>query len=164
MQNQAYTFAIFILNGFLIGLLFDFFRILRKTFKTADLITYIEDVIFWILSGFSILYTIFKFNNGVLRIYIFIGIILGIVIYMLIFSKVFTIISVYIINVVKRAITVVIVKPIIFILNILKKIIFKPISFIFINVRKILSKFRINLTKSKKIRRILHKFVEIYNR
>ena len=31
--NQAYLFLIFVLDGFIIGLLFDFFRILRKTFK-----------------------------------------------------------------------------------------------------------------------------------
>ena len=46
MQNQAFTFIIFILNGFIIGILFDIFRILRKSFKTPDSITYIEDIIF----------------------------------------------------------------------------------------------------------------------
>ena len=57
--NQAYLFLIFALNGFVIGLLFDFFRILRKSFKTADIITYIEDILFWILSGLTVLYSIF---------------------------------------------------------------------------------------------------------
>ena len=40
MNNQAYLFLIFSLNGFIIGVLFDFFRILRKSFKTKDIITY----------------------------------------------------------------------------------------------------------------------------
>ncbi len=48
--EQLYSFAIFILVGFLIGLLFDIFRISRKTFKTSDLVTSIEDVLFWILT------------------------------------------------------------------------------------------------------------------
>lgn len=48
--NQAYLFLIFILNGLLIGILFDFFRILRKSFKTPDFITYIQDICFWILA------------------------------------------------------------------------------------------------------------------
>ena len=64
MQNQAYAFIVFILNGFLIGLLFDIFRIFRKSFKTPDFITCLEDFIFWIITGLLLLYSIFKFNNG----------------------------------------------------------------------------------------------------
>ena len=48
VTNQAYLFFIFTMNGILIGLLFDFFRISRKVFKTNDVMTYIEDVLFWI--------------------------------------------------------------------------------------------------------------------
>ena len=43
VANQANLFLIFTINGILIGLLFDIFRILRKSFKTPDIITYIED-------------------------------------------------------------------------------------------------------------------------
>ena len=72
LENQAYLFVIFILNGFLIGILFDIFRILRKSFKTKDWLTYIQDILFWILTGFIVLYSIFRFNNGELRGFIFI--------------------------------------------------------------------------------------------
>ena len=41
----------FLLTGISIGLLFDCFRILRKLFKFNDFIIYIQDVLFWILSG-----------------------------------------------------------------------------------------------------------------
>ena len=74
MPNQAYSFIIFILNGLIIGLIFDIFRIFRKSFKTPDFITYLQDFIFWIIAGSILLYSIFKFNNGELRLYIFIGI------------------------------------------------------------------------------------------
>ena len=84
MQNQAYTFIIFVLNGFIIGILFDIFRILRKSFKTPDVITYMQDIAFWILSGLIILYSIFKFNSGELRLFIFIGVLLGIWAYILV--------------------------------------------------------------------------------
>lgn len=50
INNQAELFLIFTINGILIGLLFDFFRILRRSFKTKDIITYIEDILFWILT------------------------------------------------------------------------------------------------------------------
>ena len=98
MPNQLYAFAIFILNGFLIGLLFDIFRISRKSFKTPDFVTYIEDIAFWVLSGAMLLYSIFKFNNGELRLFIFIGVFIGTLIYMLIFSRLLINISVYIIT------------------------------------------------------------------
>ena len=81
-QNQAYLFLVFSLTGIAIGVLFDFFRILRRTIKTANFITYIEDVLFWILTGLLILYNIWYFNNGEIRIYMFLGIIMGVLIYM----------------------------------------------------------------------------------
>ena len=46
VENQAYLFLIFIINGIVIGLLFDIFRILRKSFKTSDIITYVQDILF----------------------------------------------------------------------------------------------------------------------
>ena len=87
-QNQAYLFLVFSLTGVIIGILFDFFRILRRTFKTSNFITYLEDVLFWILTGVLILYNIWYFNNGEIRIYMFLGIILGILIYMLTLSSI----------------------------------------------------------------------------
>ena len=82
VQNQAYLFLVFSLTGVTIGVLFDFFRILRRAIKTANIITYIEDVLFWILTGILILYNIWYFNNGEIRVYMFLGIILGVLIYM----------------------------------------------------------------------------------
>ncbi|MBR3163105.1 MAG: spore cortex biosynthesis protein YabQ [Clostridia bacterium] len=117
ITNQAYLFLIFTLNGFLIGVFFDFFRILRKSFKTSNLVTYIEDIIFWILTGFLLLYSIFTFNNGQIRIFMFLGIAIGIVLYLLILSHHFINITVYIISIFKN-----VTKNII---NLLKKIVKK---------------------------------------
>ena len=103
-QNQAYLLLVFSLTGVAIGILFDFFRILRRTIKTSNIITYIEDILFWGLTGLLILYNIWYFNNGEIRIYMFLGIILGVLIYMstlsniliMIFSKVLqTIIKIF---------------------------------------------------------------------
>lgn len=152
MQNQAYVFAIFILNGFLIGILFDVFRIFRKSFKTPDFITYMQDVIFWVISGLMLLYSIFKFNNGELRMFIFLGVILGIVMYMLIFSKLFIKFSVCIINVIKEIIHILIIIPINFIIKILNKLFYKPVVFICIKTTNLCKKIMLFCkTKSKKM-------------
>lgn len=84
---QLYNFFVFIILGLIISFIFDIFRILRKKFKTNNFITYIEDILFWLISGFLIITAIFKFNDGELRAYLFIGILLGMVIYIMLFTK-----------------------------------------------------------------------------
>ena len=128
VENQAYLFLIFIINGIVIGLLFDIFRILRKSFKTSDIITYVQDILFWILTGFILLYSIFAFSNGEIRFYMFLGVFLGCLIYMLLFSKYFININVKVISI--------IIFPINMIIKLMKKIFFKPINFITINIKK----------------------------
>ena len=88
VQDQTYLFLVFSLTGISIGLLFDFFRVLRKSFKTSDIVTSIEDILFWILTGIIILYNIWYFNNGEIRLFMILGIILGTIIYMLTLSNV----------------------------------------------------------------------------
>ena len=155
--SQAYLFLIFVLNGVLIGLLFDFFRILRKSFKTPDFITYIEDIVFWFLTGLIILYSIFTYNNGELRAYIFIAIFIGIVIYILALSKYIIKINVKIINFIKlitSKIINILMFPLKKILKLLKKVYLKPIRFIYINVHKnmtnILKNIQIKIDFGKK--------------
>ena len=102
-QNQAYLFLVFSLTGVVIGVLFDFFRILRLSFKTRDFVTYIEDIIFWIITGIIVLYSIFIFNNGEIRFFMFLGIALGILLYIFTLSniivKIFSTIFSYIIRI-----------------------------------------------------------------
>ena len=122
-MNQLFIFLEFALTGIVIGILYDIFRILRRSFKTADFITYIQDFLFWILTGIILLYSIFTFNNGELRAYVFLGIILGTFLYMLFFSKYFVKISVIIIGFIKKTIY----WPINKVYRFIKKYIFRPI-------------------------------------
>ena len=155
--SQAYLFLIFSIDGILIGLLFDFFRILRKSFKTPDFVTYIEDIVFWFLTGLIILYSIFTFNNGELRAYIFIALFIGIVIYILALSKYIIKINVTIIKFIKliaSKIINILTFPLKIVLNLLKKVIFKPFRFIYLNIHKkmtnILKNIQIRLNSGKK--------------
>ena len=144
ITNQAYLFFVFIINGILIGLIFDLFRISRKVIKTNNLMTYIEDFIFWILTGFIVLYSIFVFNNGELRLFMFIGIILGVIIYTLLMSKYFIKINMKIINTIKSIIKI-LFKPINFVFVFLRKIFMKSITFLFINIRKNFTNFSLKM-------------------
>ena len=76
----------FLLTGISIGLLFDCFRILRKLFKFNDFIIYIQDVLFWILSGAIFMITIILLGVEI-RLYVILSLILGIYIYFFTISK-----------------------------------------------------------------------------
>lgn len=155
VTNQVFLSFIFIVNGIVIGLLFDFFRILRKTFKTKDIVTYIQDILFWILTGIILLYSIFTFNNGEIRLFMFLAIMIGISIYMLIFSSYIIKINVTMINLIKNIISKVLNILFIPLYKLFNKIFFKPINFLIINIRKNFTK---NLKKvynnTKKIKNI----------
>lgn len=87
--TQLNTFIIYFILGILIGLFFDLFRILRKTFKTPDFLTYIEDILFGCITGAVLLWILFVFNNGELRFYMFFALILGSLSYLITLSKYF---------------------------------------------------------------------------
>ena len=168
-NNQLLEFFIYVISGILISIFFDVFRALRKSFKTSNLITYIEDLIFWIIVGLFLIWEIFTVSYGELRSYIFIALLLGIIIYLFAFSKYFLKISVKVLEVLKSIIRKVIaitskleniirslLKPILILIK-------KPICFLFINFKKTFNKnkdkLNLNLknfinTKKKKIRKL----------
>lgn len=147
VYNQLFCLLIFILTGLVIGILFDIFRILRKSFKTTDFITYLEDIIFWILTGCIMLFSIFIFNNGEIRSYVFIGIAIGIILYMLVISRFFIRISVNIIKFIKRILSY----PIKLIKNIVTKIIIKPTLKILKNIHDLTKNKPKHINKHKKM-------------
>lgn len=99
---QIINLLIFIVVGIVLGIIFDSFRIIRKSFKTPDFVTYIEDILFWIISGIILLFCIFTFNNGELRLYLFASIIVGNIIYMVTLSKYFIKVSTFILISIKK--------------------------------------------------------------
>lgn len=138
IYNQLYSLLIFTITGIFIGLIFDVFRISRKSFRTSDFVTCIEDFVFWVLTGAVILLTIFKFNNGEIRGYIFIGLCLGFAIHLLTISKFFIKLNVKIVAFFKKII-IYIYK---FLNKIFKIILINPIYFLVINIKKPIKKIQ----------------------
>ena len=145
--NQLYTFLLFILTGIVIGIVFDIFRIFRRSFKTNDIITYIQDILFWFATGCILLFSIFTFNNGELRGYIFIGIILGLVLHLIVLSKYLINMFLKIINLLRRIIGY----PIHLLLVFTKNYIINPFSKLFLEIRVKLPKIDLKNKKNKKI-------------
>lgn len=87
VYSQLIIFIVYIIAGIFISFLFDFFRILRICFKTNNLGTYIEDIIFWIMV-FTVLFLISsKFKYMDLRFYNFFGLLIGGTLYFSTISK-----------------------------------------------------------------------------
>lgn len=126
-NNQAYTIIAFFISGLIIGIIFDIFRITRKTFKLPNIITYIEDALFWILTGAIILFTIYVFTDGQIRLYMILMLIIGAFIYFMFASKYFIKINTKVLDFIKLIIRF-IAKPFIKIGVILRKI-FKKLNF-----------------------------------
>lgn len=153
--NQAYLFGIYAICGIVIGILFDLFRILRQSFKTPDIITYIEDIIFGILTGIFLIFMIFVFSNGELRFYIFFALILGLSIYLLTISKYFIKFNVKIITTIKNIIIKVfslILYPIVMIKNFILKLVLRPFRILTININNVI-KTKKSKIKTKKIKK-----------
>ncbi len=98
------------------------------------------------------------FNNGEIRLFMFLGILLGSLTYMIFLSSYIIKINVKIITFVKTALKKLlklIFMPIIIVYKFVKKILFKPINIFIINIRKISTKFVIknffDLKRTKKI-------------
>ena len=62
--SEWQIFIIFFIIGLIIGIIFDFFRAIRKSFKTNDFITLIEDIFFIIISGNIIVLSLIKIAGG----------------------------------------------------------------------------------------------------
>lgn len=97
ISNQAYIFLITVVIGFIIGLIYDFFRLTRKIFNHQNFAVYIEDVIFWLISTFITFYILLHKNNLEFRLYLLLGIAIGLIFY-------FSILSYYILYIFVKAI------------------------------------------------------------
>ena len=86
--SQGQIFVLFLILGLGIGVLFDFFRALRKTFQTSDLVTYLEDVIFMLVVGILVVNSLILLNHGQLRFFIMLALLFGIGFYFLTISKI----------------------------------------------------------------------------
>lgn len=144
-NSQVGIFLIFFMAGVLICLLYDIFRAIRKTVKTPDFVTYIEDTIYWILVAIFLIYLIFVLNSGKIRFFMFVAICIGGIAYYFTLSKYFINISVHILNFTK-----VILKKIISILLIPLKLFLKINKKVKCIVCINLKNFKKNINKNPK--------------
>ena len=87
LKSELTVFGISILLGVISGLVFDIFRSVRLEIRGGHRTVAFQDILFWIIIAVLFFATVYKFNSGQLRFYIFIGAFLGLALYLLTISR-----------------------------------------------------------------------------
>ena len=93
IRHEVNYFQICVFYGFIFTFYYDVFRIIRRLIIHRDFIVALEDVVYGIFIGIRIFLLNYENNNGVVRIFMFLGLIIGSIIYHKIFST--TLVSVF---------------------------------------------------------------------
>ncbi|MTI71262.1 MAG: spore cortex biosynthesis protein YabQ [Firmicutes bacterium] len=87
VESQAYIFFATLYGGIIIGFIYDIYRIFRYFSEPRKIVSFIEDLIFWILVSLIALFILFFSNFGEVRGFVFLGFISGAIIYNKLLSK-----------------------------------------------------------------------------
>ncbi len=150
VSSQAYVFLCTVIGGMAIALVYDFFRILRRALKTGGFVTYVQDLLYWIIAAVIMFLTFYYSNDGELRVYLFIGAFIGVVLYALLLSKIIMDSSLFIIKIIKLVIKTIIFitsYPIRLIWRVLEVPLQKLVRYAGKSVRKARSNSKIRLSR-----------------
>jgi len=81
LHEETISFLAFTVLGFVYGVLFDFFRALRKVKKRKDIIVSIQDVVYFVAVGIILIVFMYIYMRESLRVYLLLSIVLGLIIY-----------------------------------------------------------------------------------
>ena len=87
IQLETVIFIKFVGIGMLFGILFDFFRAIRKNKKTSPNLVTIQDIIYFLIIGIILVLIVINVNDEVFRLYLMLAIVLGIITYCLIIGN-----------------------------------------------------------------------------
>lgn len=81
ITKQLYLILFSLLSGIITGVFYDLYRIIRGPKYINKIITFIEDILFWILSGIFIFIFLLITDSAYIGTYIYLNIFIGIYIY-----------------------------------------------------------------------------------
>ena len=89
MWGQAHLFLITVGIGLGAGLLYDMFRLLRKYIKHSNIMTHVEDLVFWLIVAGVKFYIFLNYYRGEIQVFFFLGVGIGMILYFGLFSRIF---------------------------------------------------------------------------
>ena len=102
--SQEIMFLTSVLGGVLLGLLWDFYRLLRHYIALGRLGTALGDILYWIISLYVGLNIIIKVSWGNIRVFILFGFFIGALVYFYVISNIILSICITLIDFVIQAI------------------------------------------------------------
>lgn len=146
MSNQAAVFLMTVLVGFVIGFVYDLFRVVRKVVKHPGFLIQIEDMIYWILVSIIMFYVMLNKNYGEIRAFSVLGAFLGMLLYFLTVSRLFINVSMLLVKFLAKVIAAVI-EIVLTPFKLLYKLLYAPFMF----CKKTAAK------KMASVKKVLHK-------
>ena len=119
--------------------IYDIFRIKRKKVKSGTLMTYIEDLVYWVIAAFVIFSTVYLSNDGEIRSFVILGTLIGIILYTIFLSKIVVTIILALIKILTKII-ISLWKLITYPMIIIYKIFRIPLGFLFGRLAKLMVK------------------------
>lgn len=89
IYDEMELFVVCLLLGAVLAFIYDGVRVFRLLFHHFDWVVDLEDLIYWVFTGWLVFRTLFYFNRGALRGYAFLGLFLGVLLYVLTISRLF---------------------------------------------------------------------------
>ncbi len=139
VSNQAYVFLCSVAGGMLMAFVYDLFRIKRRAFRAGRIVTFIDDILYWIIVAILIFAVIYISNEGEIRGYIVLGILIGAILYILLLSRIVVGSALFVLRVL-RAVLIRIWMVVTWPIRLLFRILAKPAAFLARLVRKALRK------------------------
>lgn len=136
------VFILTLAGGILSGFLYDVFRIFRRVKKTGQIMTFTQDILYWVLNIVVVFGVIFYANYGRLRWYEFFGIILGVLLYQYALSQFIIKISVTVIHFFQKVLKW-ILKILIYPFYLIYRLTYRPFRWIKTKISKKISKIEL---------------------
>lgn len=153
--HQGFLFAVFLIVGIVCAFIYDTFRVSERFARSGIFLMFAKDILFWIVITFLMFVICLKYNNGVIRSYMFLGIFLGAVAYFNTVSKYVLNILFFTINLLKKIILLllnIIFIPLKFFLKLINKPVFLALSFSRRSIVSVCKKIKFKFMIFKKFR------------
>jgi spore cortex biosynthesis protein YabQ len=144
--SQEYMLIVSIMGGMLLGFIWDIYRLFRHYIKLGIFGTAIGDIIYWIISVYFSIMTIYEISYGNVRLFILLGFLAGAIIYFYGASNYILKFFIFIID------------SIIFLMKKFISYIIEPIKFIIRKIKNILYPFKLKAEKERDNVRRKYKF------
>jgi spore cortex biosynthesis protein YabQ len=86
-SGQVQLFILIVLAGMAMGILFDFYRVVRGIFRLKLIMTSFLDLLYWLVAVFVVFGVLLAGNWGEVRLYVFIALLTGAYLYYRYFSR-----------------------------------------------------------------------------